>query len=85
MRGTLVSFVVLATSAYAASVAELVAELRGAPTQSDRISALDDSQVYMICSSVVFLSIDLTLIIYSTSSTSCLLPPALPPALAVSL
>ena len=48
MRGALASFAVLASSVYAASVAELVAELRAAPTQSDRIRTLEDSQVHRI-------------------------------------
>ena len=38
-------FLALAGAASAVSTAELVAQLRGAPTQVDRIRALNDTQV----------------------------------------
>lgn len=75
MRGTLASFVLLATSAYAVSVAERVAELRGLPTQADRIRTLEDPEVCITYALVRFSSL---MRFDSTSSTSCLLLPALP-------
>ena len=81
MRGSLASFVLLATSAYAVSVAERVAELRGLPTQSDRIRTLEDPEVCITYAPVKLSSL---MQLDSTSSTSCLLLPALPPVLVVS-
>ena len=46
MIASIASFVLaLAGTASAVSTAELVAQLRGAPTQVDRIRALNDTQV----------------------------------------
>ena len=47
MIASAASFILaLAGAASAVSTAELVAQLRGAPTQVDRIRALNDTQVY---------------------------------------
>ena len=72
MLASTASFILaLAGAASAVSTAELVAQLRGAPTQVDRIRALNDTQVCSHCTSSF---LRLLTPFHSIPSTSLTLP-----------